>query len=319
MKAVDAWCDEWFPVAKVAAPAALCPTLGQLQATVCDQMNSAPENVSHIFVLNLTYGGQCDRASLDESARMISDNVSLFPDTSVAIVVLPNVGPFGAAKDEDGVRIAEQETEARFSDKSLNLTTRLVMVLWDAASAYSSNRPLMHQVLLVASTNGNSRFSKSSLWRKRVTNATPMVPRADFVAPGADTIAADPTLSHQMELRQQVTGSSLWSALFSELFKGAACSHAVIVDLLPYDGTLQQYIMREPYFTTVAPEATNVEADAEADATDSIAASAAAADDEAVDEDDDTQSHDYDNDAAAEDDAGVDCKEAMCQPTCQYP
>jgi hypothetical protein len=63
-----------------------------------------------------------------------------------------------------------------------------------------------------------SRYASSALRFRRIVRDVPLLQRADFINPARKSTIMDVKLSETAELKQQVSGSGMWTEVSSVLF-----------------------------------------------------------------------------------------------------
>lgn len=140
-----------------------------------------------------------------------------------------------------------RKVEDAFNELSLEM--QVVHCIFDAESSYSSNRALSYPALMLVSRQqgsntsvGADRWKESALWKGRCVVGVQMVGRAEMVTPTttAPVDGCRGNLSRPQEMRQWVTGQSLYSSLIKAALPPGVSGPVLIIDLSPYDASINK-------------------------------------------------------------------------------
>ena len=252
-------------------------------ATYCERYGQVKEFMMKVQVYNLNYAGSRWGHLMDSVVASVATGMSESPERTAAIVICPL---FAARNESDDMDTIAEQVREYFKDDQLELLTRMVNIDCDEASRLPS-RPATYRAIMICSAQQESEVSqegktkrvpksrfvqKSYLWSlRRCRNQFNMLSTIKHIDPVSDATkfraveaGERPELNEEKRTKQILTSESMWAGIFDTLFAGMQVEksvHTAIVDYIPYDGTLQKYLVTSnftvaagmPTFMSVQP------------------------------------------------------------------
>ena len=254
--------DIFYPVFEASSEANVGPKVEAAVQKVADSMGHMKDLVYRVYVANLTYLGASWNKAIRELTHIVANKLSVCPERSVALVIMPNVGARGDCHDDIEIAKAHADIRDMMGDVGNDLAWRSIGLYISMDGMYSQDRSGHHEMLMVISrqtvpvmdgakksVKHKSNFANSFLWkRRRVSEAVQLLQRKDFVNPLAPLQRHDVrNLSVPQELKQHFTGVSLYTQIFKDLWQDMPVNRsdvAVYVDICPYDESLTSAVVQ---------------------------------------------------------------------------
>ena len=274
-KATEEFSDQWLPCRAV-VPAGVLSYTTEVQVNFAEKQGFPKDKMLNLYVASFDKLGTHWQANAAPTVDMLANAVGSSPKHTAAIVIAPNVGRPGDAYDPENVHVSEQDIEQLLKEDNYNfsVTRGYIGFTEDSIGNRKNQRPggtvFWFIISKLRSPDGTNKLL--SLWResylkvrKRTMQECPTLPRKEWVNPCA--VMARPLggdhLSKTARSRQWATGESFWSMVLrsSVEWLGLDRSWSVaVVDLHPYDGTLQKAVAnlyndvsKLPFFMSIAP------------------------------------------------------------------
>lgn len=162
-----------------------------------------------------------------------------------------------------------------FKDDKFKIKTRVVHIDADEATCPSACFASTFQAIMVVSDQMDNKMvegkmqrvllsifaNRSTLWNRRRCNGSfNLIPFAKFVDPLTDNSSSfrirddrAHMLNVEKRTKQYLSGESFWACILESLFQGLQLdksTHCAVLDLTPYDATLQKYIVMSNHAAT---------------------------------------------------------------------
>lgn len=269
----DNFAAHWMPLKRM-SEAGVLPYINEVMVSFSEKEGVPNTKALQLHVASFDKLGIHWLANAASTVSIIGNSISAAPENVAAIVLAPNVGKPGDAYDEIKIQEAEDEMDNLLREDQYNLRATRGFIAFSEESVGSgkSKRPGGTTFWFLVSRVRNAKGNLVSKWngcylqvRKRTVRECPVLPRQSWLNPCCPIARplGGSNISKAARSKQWCTGEGFWRTVLQSAVEWLSLDKSwvvFVVDLHPYDGTLQKAITslhssadKVPEFAAIGP------------------------------------------------------------------